>query len=259
MIYTLLLVNEGSIPICSPSYKRRKTRLSQRVYFNARGCCSRIEEAEPNHGAILRVNKQVHREASRLFYSHNSFLVGTGRWGCSAQVNVHGLKSMIKRVPTEFLACVKHLQVILYIRILPKEGGKGYSLGTLTDAGYVHTICETITRNLTGLVTLDIFTARDIERREPKNQAEMYKRGIYPLTSEATMAHLTKSFQLLSKHNSLKYLAVYDNAMFGLAGVFLGKRLRDSFVGSPIVARLSTRFLAGHQREHGDRTTSKDS
>jgi len=112
-IYRLLLIQKFPINIRSP-FKRR----------TATGC--RRDKRRPvaptitNHfGAILQVNKQLHGEATPVFYSANQFAVGIGDYGSSSSSNFHGLKAFLARVPVRYISLIK--RVVLTIHLIPED------------------------------------------------------------------------------------------------------------------------------------------
>jgi hypothetical protein len=76
MIYYLILARERSNPIVIRSPRRRSAIQKDRP-------------AKPV-GGILGVNRQIHHEARTVFYSANTFMVGSGPYGSTRDTNLHG-------------------------------------------------------------------------------------------------------------------------------------------------------------------------
>src|SRR5215469_16485518 len=97
MIYSLLIQHPTPIKIRSP---RKKRGTQKNLGITKYG--------------IFRVNKQIHHEASTLFYATNTFCIGNGPWGSTADTNLHGLKAFISRVP--YISQITKVQLDIHSR-----------------------------------------------------------------------------------------------------------------------------------------------
>jgi hypothetical protein len=95
MIYNLLLISDTSISISSPRKKTHPKKQQRRVHS----------------ASLLLVNRQIHDEASAIFFSSNAFIIGNGFWGSTNQANVHALKLFIKTVPKSTIALIRKLEL----------------------------------------------------------------------------------------------------------------------------------------------------
>ena len=98
MIYSLLLIQDSPISICSP----------RRWIMNER---STTPTASFHN--LMFVNKQIHAEVYTAFFSLNTFSIGNGDYGSSRETNVHGLKSFIRRVPAQYIRCISRLTILV--------------------------------------------------------------------------------------------------------------------------------------------------
>ena len=87
IIYSLVLLPSHNIKICSPPGK---------YLWDREGC--RRPRPKKGFGQLLLVNKQIYKEASYVFYSKNTFAIGSGPYGSTTVPNLHGLKCFLQRI-----------------------------------------------------------------------------------------------------------------------------------------------------------------
>jgi hypothetical protein len=103
MIYSLFVIDDKPLPIQSP---RRRNVINK-------------ELTNKNFGRLLCVNKQFNAEASAMFYSKNTWVVGNGAYGLTIQTNEHGLKMFNSRVSAQNKACIKKIIMEIHCRPHP--------------------------------------------------------------------------------------------------------------------------------------------
>jgi hypothetical protein len=64
--------------------------------------------------SILYVNKQIHCEAIRVFFTYNTFAVGNG--ADEGEASLAGLRAFVKYMPAELIALISRLQFNVYLR-----------------------------------------------------------------------------------------------------------------------------------------------
>lgn len=111
-IYDLLVVREEPILIASPRKIKRKCFWRKLKTQTQR---------HTNFASLLRVGKQISREAKTVFYARNTFIIGSGRYGSTRQANIHGFRNFIVRVPKHCLALIRRVELDLCM-LTPNEG-----------------------------------------------------------------------------------------------------------------------------------------
>ncbi|CZR66637.1 uncharacterized protein PAC_16538 [Phialocephala subalpina] len=101
-IYELILIHDQSIKITSLPRGRKKNAQSNSNFL-----------------ALTLVNKAIGQEAKTTFYSRNTFIIGNGRYGSPIQVNLHGFRCFIRRVPKECLALIRKIHLYLFFAGFP--------------------------------------------------------------------------------------------------------------------------------------------
>ena len=148
MIYSLLLVKNEPITIASPRHRRSRVNA---------------EFTSDNFARLLRVSKQIHNEASSVFYSVNTFVVGNGDWGSKNKPNLHALRAFTARVPSRFLACITEIHYTIHLRWCAASGTSlgHFILGTSADASDLHSISRALSKHFTGLKVIDVYFTTD--------------------------------------------------------------------------------------------------
>jgi hypothetical protein len=106
IIYSMILISSHNIKICSLPGK----------YLWDRGGHKK-PRFRKIFGQLLCVNKQVYKEGSLIFYSKNTFTIGTGPYGSTRIPNLHGLRSFLQRVPWKHTSFINKLKVVFVLEL----------------------------------------------------------------------------------------------------------------------------------------------
>jgi len=101
-IYTLLVLSPAPYPTTSPR-TRRALRTNPHV--------------PSAQTALFLVSRQIALESRTIFYTHNTFLIANGRWGCSFIPNLHGLLTFIDVVPEMFRKMIKKVEMRIVVPV----------------------------------------------------------------------------------------------------------------------------------------------
>ena len=182
-IYALLLISAKPIQIRSP----RKRRIGRKI-------------GSSNFGRLLCVNKRIYEEASTIFYSMNTFVVGNGSWGSTTFTNVHALKAFIKSVPASHISRITKVIMEIHMRI-STAWPEPYIFGTRNEASSLHSISRALVRHFTGLE----FLCYQFDGSGPvifQNEFIHAK-----LSDDQAINELHKVLSTLLKHGTLKRIS----------------------------------------------------
>jgi hypothetical protein len=184
MIYSLLIKNPNPIKIRSPRKKHIKR-----------------DSTAINFGHLLLINKQIRTEASSLYYSANTFVIGNGRWGSTTHTNIHALKAFTSRVPARNLSQITKLHVEVHLRSLwvgYSYRGPPWVLGDVNDASALQTISRALVRHFKRLEELQYHLI------PTSGQWVHDDHQLHRLNWEEGIHELTKMVRTVLKHKSLE-------------------------------------------------------
>lgn len=142
IIYDLLLVSDMSFWIVSARKKHMVKNQEKHTYF----------------ASLLLVNKQINAEAKAIFFSHNKFVIGNGKWGSTTEVNLHGLKQFTCRVPKDCIALIRRVDIDIfttkYMRTFPYAVGN-YHIRK-EDVYQVRSMCRKLLKYFKGVESVSI-------------------------------------------------------------------------------------------------------
>lgn len=194
MVYSLLLIQDSPIPICSP----------RRWVMNE----DSITPTASFHNLML-VNKQIHAEVYTVFYSLNTFSIGNGDYGSSRDINIHGLKSFIRRVPAQYIECIPHLRIMVYLRkrYSTPSSNPGpwpylteYGIGSMSDAIDLQAIGRAVVKHFKGVEVLSLESCIGGRDRMHDEEARVCR--------ERSLDEIAEALNILLKHPRLKELNV---------------------------------------------------
>ncbi|CAL3970471.1 unnamed protein product [Diplocarpon coronariae] len=99
-IYALLVVSHSPLVTTSPPNRRQKREGAREPTMEC---------------AIMCVDKQISAEARTVFFTHNTFAFGTGRYGAIYEANVHGLQVFTELMPRQSLRAIKRVELHIYL------------------------------------------------------------------------------------------------------------------------------------------------
>ena len=205
MIYHLLLARDSYIRICSPRRKSNKRKLTS--------------------VGILGVNKQIHDEASAVFYSSNAFCVGNLHWGSLREENIHGLKAFIARVPAHFISTITRIRIRVgthwwtwtYVPIyLP-------ILGCWQDVSEVQQINRALLKHFRGLELIEIDWDHGLAGTD-----------LLRLSRQDEVSEFVKIIRGLMKHPNARQISIRDDQKRNLQEV-IDKILKKEVASTSIV------------------------
>jgi hypothetical protein len=251
MIYELVLVSKLPIPICSPSrtkYAKVDEGAVVRTIFGRQAFFFRCRQGDSSHfvtvrenasgsysfvcadfARVSRVSKQMHTEASSVFFSRNKFLVSNGPHGSSKRANLHGLRSFIRNVSPESLASIREVEVLLSETELSEAEKAEYPTLSLRSTttfwiqswGYCHmkhpkdlqNINSALFRHFKGLkmVDMDYFRRTNLGAvpRPPLIAGWTEKT---PWLADYCIKPLERAMGILLRHPSIEKLRIRDDA-----------------------------------------------
>jgi hypothetical protein len=174
--------------------------------------------------SILYVNRQIHAEAIRVFYSANTFIVGNGKGGSTQNENERGLISFVNHVPSHLVTSIT--KIILVIHLRPSEFVSipfpalraairapmrepiptHYGLGTPGDAADVWHISQLIVKHFKSVKSVGIDWV----------YAEKSPERAHKLSRAATVAGLANAIRLLMKLPQAREIHFWDEKKLDL-------------------------------------------
>ncbi|PBP18187.1 hypothetical protein BUE80_DR010742 [Diplocarpon rosae] len=148
-IYALLVVSPGPLVVSSPRTGRQKREGAR----------------EPTMAcAIMRVDKQISRESRAVFFAHNTFALGTGRYGAIYAANVHGLQVFTELMPRWSLRAITQLALHIYLPAgwLGEDlGGANRDFIELKHQEALETLGRVLDAEFPGVTTLTVEFVTD--------------------------------------------------------------------------------------------------
>jgi hypothetical protein len=240
MIYHPLLVQEVPIRIASP----RSRTLRDLMFSSARA-------------SILYVNRQIHAEAIRLFYSANTFVVGNGPVDSTQHENEQGLISFVNHVPSHLVTSITKITLVIHLRpsefisILfpalraairsPRREAipTHYGLGTPGDAADVWHISQLIVKHFKSVKSVGIDWV----------YAEKSPERAHILSRAATVAGLANAIRLLMKLPQAREIHFWDEKNLDLRKI-LDRVLKEELETG---REVTTKFIPYEEGKSGRR------
>ena len=240
MIYHPLLVQEVPIRIASP----RSRTLRDLMFSSARA-------------SILYVNRQIHAEAIRLFYSANTFVVGNGPVDSTQHENEQGLISFVNHVPSHLVTSITKITLVIHLRpsefisiLFPALRAAiqaprrepiptHYGLGTPGDAADVWHISQLIAKHFKSVKSVGIDWV----------YAEKSPERAHILSRAATVAGLANAIRLLMKLPQAREIHFWDEKNLDLRKI-LDRVLKEELETG---REVTTKFIPYEEGKSGRR------
>lgn len=173
-IYQQLLVSPEPILIRKP-----RTRTFRELAFSS------------GRSSILYINKKIHCEAIRVFFTYNTFAVGNGV--DEGEATLAGLRTFVTFMPADFITLISKLQFNVYLRqapVLPSQ------------------IAHILPSGSTSSESVSTAIATELELQWAKSEAIPFDSGIrQSLGTPAEAEEIRKMYQIVSKRfTGLKYV-----------------------------------------------------
>ncbi|KUJ09577.1 uncharacterized protein LY89DRAFT_761186 [Mollisia scopiformis] len=143
-VYSLALDHEHPVSIKSPRNHRKKTTAPATAF-----------------ACLLRVNKQVNKEAKGVFYAENTFVVGNGWWGSKTQEN-H--QAFISRVPKECISLIRHVHIIMFAG---EPDNFGRCLAKERDTKELKGLGTSLVKHFSGIEMISLTVGDETSRQNP--------------------------------------------------------------------------------------------
>jgi hypothetical protein len=238
VIYRLLLVQEVSIHISSP-----KSRTFRDLMFSSA------------RASILYVDRQIHAESIRIFYSANTFIVGNGQLGSTQHENEHGLISFVNHVPSHLVTSITKIILVIHLRpsgivAIPFPALRAairaprrepipmrYGLGTPSDAADVRHISQLLVKHFKSVISVGIDWVYAEKRLERAHR----------LSRAATIARLTNAIRLLMKLPQAREIHLWDEEKLDL------QKILDSVMKEELETgrEVTSKFIPYEEGESG--------
>lgn len=171
-IYGLLLHLEYSVVIVSPRPRKGSTAsYGTKFYYSMSYVApngevkrrSPAQRAPKMFASLIGVNRAIGEEARTSFYGGNRFVVGTGGWGSTLEVNFHvrcfhgelkpaddgeALKAFISRVPHHAIALIQNLELRIFFG---REASERDRRLRPCDAADLEAMCRAILKYFIGV------------------------------------------------------------------------------------------------------------
>ena len=73
---------------------------------------------------LQRVSKLIQAEVCPYFLSRNGFVVGSGPYGSSEEINMHGFRTFIRLVPAQYISFIRRIAIFVNLKTVKTNGGK---------------------------------------------------------------------------------------------------------------------------------------